>query len=219
VARSLVASVLLPALLLTACSGVQVRRTDDRPAESASASTREPEVDLRRARVPRTDFCSVLSEEDVATALGGPVVGTAHYGNGDRFEVRPGYVDVSHEYGCVFEGRAGTTAKAWVFARPVAGGEARMLVRRVRRQRGCSFPDPGRFGRPGVSSVCEVAGARGSTPAVRARLEGRFGDSWLACEVAGPSHRSSGSSSDRTDLVHRAEKWCGSVVRAVSEST
>ncbi len=168
----------------------------------------------------------MLDENGVTEALDGPVTGTDHYGNGDEVEVRPGYKDVSHEYGCVFEGSDGTAARTWVFARPVARSEARTLVRRARRGRDCAFPDPVGFGSPGLTSVCEIAsGATGSTQrttTVRTRLEGLFTDTWLGCEVSEPLGGSSegstgdGSSSERADVVQRAVSWCTEVVTTVS---
>lgn len=64
--------------------------------------------------------------------------------------------------------------------------------------------------------------AGGSTPeeepAVRARLEGLFQDTWVGCEVAEPvavleTH------DGRADVVQRAEQWCTDVVTAVSAAT
>lgn len=153
----------------------------------------------------------MLSKQDVGRALDGPVEKTAHYGNGDEFEVRPGYRDVSHEYGCVFESRDGATAKVWVFARPVTTKEARMLVRRERSRRGCSFPDSIGFGNPGLTSVCRIHGAESSDPTVRSRLEGLFRDSWMACEVSRPFQRGS-----RSDVLQRAETWCTGVATTVA---
>lgn len=206
---SWLAIVLVP-LVAGGCS-TPLQSTDAPASPSRSVSPSDADLDLSRLPVPRTQFCDVLPKSDVAKALDGPVTRTDHYGNGDEFEVRPGYRDVSHEYGCVFEGDADTAAKVWVFARPVSSREAGMLVRRERRQRDCAFPDSIRFGAPGLASVCEVPGAKASAPAVRARLEGLFHDSWLACEVSEPLQRGS-----RVDVLQRAEDWCTGVVTTVA---
>jgi hypothetical protein len=201
---------MVPLLTAGACS-TPFRSADAPASPTPSRTTSEVKVDLSRLPVPRTEFCDVLSKRDVRSALDGPVEKTAHYGNGDEFEVRPGYRDVSHEYGCVFESGDGATAKVWVFARPVTTKEARMLVRRERGRRGCSFPDSVGFGSPGLTSVCRIRGAESSDPTDRARLEGLFRDSWMACEVSEPTQRGS-----RPDVLQRAEAWCTGVVTTVA---
>jgi hypothetical protein len=208
-------------LALVVCTTLAVSACtfDSEPEESTDASSVGPSdanLDLSGLPVPRAAFCDVLAENDVTQALEGPVTDTAHYDNGDEIEVRPGYVDVSHEYGCTFESADGAAAKAWVFARPVTRDEARSLVRRARRGRDCAFPETIGFGTPGLTSVCEVAGGSGQAGRlVRARLEGLFGDSWLGCEVAEPLE-AGGGSGRRADVVQRADQWCTEVVAAVA---
>ena len=193
--------------------------TDDdapEPDGAASAATSDASLDLSGLPVPRAEFCMLLDEDDVAQALQGPILDTAHYGNGDETEIRPGYVDVSHEYGCTFEGAPGREARAWVFARPVQRSEARLLVRRARQGDDCAFPKPLVFGSPGLISVCEVAGPPPEkAPAVRTRLEGLFGDSWAGCEVTEPLPREA-AGGPRGDGVQRAVQWCTQVVTAAS---
>lgn len=201
-------AIALVALLAASACSTSLRSTDSSASPTPSVSASQAKVDLSRLPVPRTDFCDVLPEKDAEAALGGAVSRTDHYGNGDVFEVRPGYRDVSHEYGCVFQGAGGTTAKAWVFARPVTTREARMLVRHERHRRGCAFPDSIGFGSPGLTAVCII---RGQEPAsVRTRLEGLFRDSWLGCEVSAPADRES-----RSDVQKRAEDWCTAVVTTI----
>src|SRR5512139_3502115 len=179
-------SLLTFVLFATGCTSSTTDQAE--PSPSSPVPPTRARVDLSGLPVPRTDVCGMLDENGVTEALDGPVTGTDHYGNGDEVEVRPGYKDVSHEYGCVFEGGDGTAARTWVFARPVARSEARTLVRRARRGRDCAFPDAVGFGSPGLTSVCEIAsGATGSTQrttTVRARLEGLFTDTWMGCEVS-----------------------------------
>lgn len=208
---SLAVTLLVPALLAGGCTFSR-NSGESTPAPPVSKATEPGRVDLRGLTVPRTAFCSVLDQGAVTEALDGPAKETAHYGNGDEVEVRPGYTDVVHEYGCSFEGADGTTAEVWVFARPVARNEARTLVRRARRGRDCTFPANPGFGKPGIASVCEVAAEGQSSTAVRARLEGLFGDSWLGCEVSEPADAASGKPKG---LVRRAERWCTGVVATV----
>lgn len=181
----------------------------DAPAERPSIS--DAHLDLSDLAVPRADICDLLPEEDVEQALGGPVSHTAHYGNGDEVEVTPGVRDVSHEYGCVFEAGDGTVARTWVFARPVASAEARELVR---RPPGCAFPDVLTFGRPSLASVCEVAAAEpGRSTRVRARLEGLFTDTWLACEISEPPGPAGAAPPSKdAEVMQRAAQWCTEVV-------
>ena len=141
---------------------------------------------------------------------------TARYGNGDDVQVRPGYVDVSHEYGCTFSGSDGAAAKTWVFARPVNRREAKTFIQRERGERGCTFPELVGFGKPDLTSVCEVKGTEQGTTALRARLEGLFGSTWLACEVSHPLDQpSAGSQASRSELVRLAQQWCVNVVTTV----
>lgn len=212
--RRFLPALLTLALLAGACT------SSPEPPESSGPSSVGPSdahLDLSGLPVPRVPFCDVLAEDDVAQALDGPVAGTDHYGNGDEVEVSPGYVDVSHEYGCVFGAADGTSAKVWVFARPVTRGEARSLVRRARRGRDCAFPESIGFGSPGLTSVCEVPGADPDVgPRVRARLEGLFGDTWVGCEVAEPLEAAGTRTGPRADVVQRADQWCTEVVTTVA---
>lgn len=207
--RALGATLLASALALTGCTS-----SPDEPAAAPSTppGPTDAALDLSGLPVLRSEFCHVLSREDAAQALDGPVVSTGHYGNGEEAELAPGYVDVAHEYACVYDGADGTTATAWVFARPVAATEARALVRRERERDDCAFPDSVGFGTPGLTSVCKVAGDA-DPDMMRARLAGLFGDTWVGCEVAEPADRPAG---DRADVVQRAQQWCTEVVTAMS---
>ncbi len=212
--RIIGATLLTAALALAGCTSS--------PDEPAAAPTTPPRptgahLDLSRLPVHRSEFCHVLAGDDVEQALGGTVLATGHYGNGEEAELTAGYVDVAHEYGCVYEGTGGSTATAWVFARPVDAAEARSLVRLERRQEGCAYPPSVQFGTPGLTSVCEVPGAAGGEPVrFRARLAGLFGDTWVGCEVAEPLDRSATAAVHRGDVVQRAEQWCTEVVTAMS---
>jgi hypothetical protein len=205
------------AFLVAGCTAPTASREPSSTPASPSAPTAAQRPDLTGLSVPRAALCEALPEDAVTEALDGPVADTAHYLNGDEFEVRPGYVDVAHEYGCVYTGADGTTAKVWVFARPVQRHEARMLVRRARQRRDCAFPQALTFGRPGLTSVCEISAAKGTPRLVRARFEGLFGDSWVGCEVSEPMDRpgSAGGAHPRRDVLQRADAWCVDVVTTV----
>lgn len=214
-----VAALLTPALLLAACTsgdGDTERSTPPPP------SVDEAVLDLSAMPVDRDDPCPVLLEDDVVEALGTEVARTAHYGNGEEAEVAPGVVDVSHEYGCVFEAADGTVARLWVFARPVPQDEARTLVRRTRRG-DCAFPEPLVFGDPGVVSVCEIPSpGRGEPSTYRARFEGLFSDSWVGCEVSEPAATEptgSPSPPTRQDVLQRAEQWCTAALTSAAAAS
>jgi hypothetical protein len=220
-----IAGIVTASALLAGCtSGTDAPQ--DAGATASTASSAMPSVvepDLSGVTVPRADVCGLLAEEDVERALGGPVADTAHYDNGEPFEVTRGRVDISHEYGCLFEGDDATVARTWIFARPVRKPEARTLVRRARRERGCAFPEPLVLGTPGLTSVCEEPGPRSERgPLLRTRLAGLFGDTWLTCEISEPLQASGAGGSDtpspRTETLRRAERWCTSVVATVSGS-
>lgn len=220
--RRRLAGALAAAVVLTGCTGSGEEPRLGGPSTASDATSRpavgpgEAHLDLSRLPVPRTRVCDVLAEDDVEQALGGPVTGTAHYDNGDEFEVTPGRVDIAHEWGCLYTGSDGTQARAWVFARPVPQAEAASLVRRARRGRDCAFPESVVFGAPSLTSVCEVPGPHDrERPAFRARLEGLFGDTWVGCEVTEPLAALS-TTTTRADVVQRAEQWCTEVVTAAS---
>ena len=193
-------------VLLTGCTGGGGSGGSDAHGEPSPSPTGSAHVDLSGVPVPRGPLCDVVPEPAVEQALAGPVTGTDHYANGEEAELAPGLVDVAHEWGCVFEGTGATVARVWVFARPVSQAEAETLVRRARRGRDCTFPATLDFGSPGLTSVCEVQ----EGTLARARLEGLFGDTWVGCEVVGPTAGGS--------LVQRAEDWCTAVVVAAGAS-
>jgi hypothetical protein len=140
--RILWATLLASVLALTGCTS-----SPDEPAAAPSTppGPTDAHLDLSGLPVLRAEFCHVLGRDDVAQALGGPVVATGHYGNGEEAELAPGYVDVAHEHACVYEAADGTAATAWVFARPVDKTEARALVRRERGQGELRLPGVGRL--------------------------------------------------------------------------
>ena len=76
-------------------------------------------------QVPRIEFCQLIPAKAVTEALGGKPDSKATYGNGDSVKVDGVGEDVVHEIGCSWSTDQGTTARAWVFARPVDAPFAR----------------------------------------------------------------------------------------------
>jgi hypothetical protein len=223
--RRLLTAAGLPLALasLVGCTG----GSDQEEAATPTPDPRSAHLDLSGLPVPRAPFCEVLPAQGVTDALQGEVAQTGHYDNGDEVEVRPGYTDIVHEYGCVYESADGHVARAWVFGRPVDRSEARSQVRRARRGRDCVLPDSIAFGTPSLVSVCEVPASRtddaNGEVLLRARLEGLFGDSYVGCEVAEPlagdaageGGTGGATRQERRAVVQRAEQWCTEVVTAV----
>ncbi len=206
-APSAVAVLLASVAVLAGCTG------DAEPDGASGPSPTPPpaeRVDLSGLPVARESFCEALHADGVEQVLGGPVLATSHYGNGEEAEITPGYVDVSHEYSCTFTGTPPTAARAWVFARPVQAAEARRLVRAVEAERDCRFPESLQFGTPSVTSACEEEGPE---PVVRTTMRGLFADAWLSCELTVP--REGTTRQKREELLTRTEQWCVDVVTTI----
>jgi hypothetical protein len=201
--------VIVTALTLLGCTADPDDRATSTPSSSRSsaAPTEAEDYDLTGLPLPRAPFCDVLDEAETRTALGGAVTGTAHYDNGDRTEITPGYVDVAHEYNCTFAGQAPASARAWVFARPVEPAEARRLGRQAGSQDGCEPLEEPRFGTPGGSSVC-VAPRSGRWH--RVTMSGLFTDTWFSCQLT--RARAGQARVGQPELVALTEQWCVSVV-------
>ena len=108
---------LLPLVLaVTGCT------SSPEPEAGPSPSASEPpvsRVDLSGLPVARAAFCDLLDQESIGDALGGTVIGTDHYGNGDEVNITPDLEDISHEFNCTYYGAPPAKARVWVFARPV----------------------------------------------------------------------------------------------------
>lgn len=163
-------------------------------------------LDLSGLPVARAPFCDALDAGDVQDALGGPVSGTSHYGNGDRVPIAPGLTDVSHEYDCTFTAATGAQARAWVFAEPVTQTVGQSLATEAGREKDCSpVTDGPTFGTPSVGTLC-----RTSAPVSRVvTLRGLFGDAWLTCQLSTPGPAGA------TATVQRAEQWCVRVATTI----
>jgi hypothetical protein len=162
------------------------------------------QLDTARMVIPRIAFCDLVPDRAVEDALGGELSGSREWSSGEPARPVTGSTgDVTDEFGCSWTSTAGTTARAWVFSRPVTAVFARRVVRDAAAQRGCrTEPGPG-FGQPSELQVCRLPG-----DVLRVRNAGLFGNSWLACEVQA---RDPG----RTELRSSAERWCVEVANAL----
>ncbi len=169
------------------------------------------DVDLTGVPIPRGPICPLLDRKAVAQALGGRVVRTSHYGNGDRAQLVPGVRDVAHEYSCSYDAADGALARVWVFAAPVDEADARALVRDAVRTKGCrkvaSLPT---FGKPSVTTACPASDGKGTA----VTMHGLFGDAWFSCSLTRP--QASGSTAG---AVRRTERWCVRVAESLGAAT
>lgn len=154
--------------------------------------------------LPRLEFCRLVPDQAVRTALGGRPADRATWGNGDAPAQTGLPADRLHELGCAWTGPRGWTARAWVFAQPVEPALARTVVADAGREAGCRTPPGPTFGDPTYTQVCAERGG-----IQRVRHAGLFGQSWLTCEVAAPA------SADATEVDDRADAWCVSVANAL----
>ncbi|GAA2156452.1 hypothetical protein GCM10009844_44720 [Nocardioides koreensis] len=194
----LAVALLLPLLLLTAC-------TDDGSAPTTAPSappTPLESLSTRDLAVARVSFCPMVPPDAVKTALGAEPAASTAYDNGDPAWVTREVKDVAHEYGCVWRAKGGASARAWVFAPPITRARAQDLVRSSVR-RGCAKVAGPDFGAPSVTTRC-----RTPKGGVQEGHFGLFGDAWLSCTLGARAKQ------DRADLAERASRWCAAVVTA-----
>ena len=190
---------------MVAMSVVVAGCASDEPVKSAPPPAPTPITGLNSAsmQVPRIDFCASVPDEAVSDALGGKADSKAAYGNGDREKLDGAGEDVLHELGCSWSTDQGSTARAWVFARPVDAAFARSAVASSRGTAGCRVVSGPAFGTPTVTQVCRRPGGE-----QRVRHAGLFGQTWLSCEVSAPSAQATG-------IRERADAWCVQVANAL----
>jgi len=194
--RARLAAVLLLMLGAARCSG-----DEPDPEPEAASSTPLSALDTGSLTAARAEFCSRITPTAVDEALGSPASRTVDYANGEKARLAPGVTDVAHEYGCVWVGADGTTARAWVFAPPVTAGQARKLRSEATRAEGCApVPDAAPFGAPTAAVRCT------GDDAVVTAYHGLFGDAWLSCSLS--------TRTETDDLPDRSDRWCAAVVRA-----
>ena len=199
----------VPVLLAVLLSGSACGGSTEEPAAAPSASpTPLARLDTTTMQVPRIEFCSLLPGAAVRAAVGGAPASQDAWGNGDEQSLPGVGADVVHELGCSWTGAASsgpaTTARAWVFARPVEAAYARTVVAANRGVRGCRTLRGPAYGAPTTTQVCTLPGALGRTQ--RIRHAGLFGQTWLTCELQG---------APAPDLRARADTWCVQVANAL----
>lgn len=152
----------------------------------------------------RISICSRIPDGAILDAVGAKVQ-TAHYGNGQKL---PGADDISHEYGCVFNGEGGLVARSWTFVPPVTPEQATAYAGAARATPGCRPLPEAKFGSISAGTVCAVPGSATVT------WRGLFGEAWLGCSVAGPV-----GAPPQTEeaLVERAGIWCVRVVETAAD--
>jgi hypothetical protein len=158
-------------------------------------------VDVSDLPIGHTLTCDDLVGAALRTALGGEPTERDGYVSGERVEIAPDVTDVAHEDSCTY-GRGGLRARVWVFAAPVRRSQARGLVRELRREARCSFPERATdFGTPELVSLCRGT-EEARSPGAMATLRGLFGDAWLSCQLADEG------TSEPAVLLRRADRWC-----------
>ena len=179
------------------------------PAPAAEpSSTPLASFDTSTVILDRASFCSRVDASALEDALGGEVVSSGGYDNGDRARVDQDVKDVAHEFACTWRGPGQVTVRAWLFAPPVTRVRARELASSAGDVKGCTpITDAPAFGRPSVGLVCGEGDAR------TASYRGLFGDAWLTCSLTAPN------AVTRSDLVDRAGRWCVSVASAAAAPT
>lgn len=161
---------------------------EDRPTAAPSTLS---DLEDDTPEIGRIAFCDLVPDTAVSTALGSDPE--------DLVERQPG---TRQEVGCAWTAGE-VTARAWVFARPVSDALAAQVVRDAARRPGCSVERSSGYGAPAVVQECE----RGST--LRVRHAGRFGDTWLSCELEGPA---------AAGVAARAEAWCVALATSLDTS-
>ncbi len=206
---------LLAAATLAGCSS-------SGPTSTTTPSARPTPIEQLRTgsmTLPRIEFCTLVRPAAVARALDGKATDDEGWGNGDRQALAGGTggaASAVQETGCAWsrETTAGTTtgtttARAWVFARPVDRRTARTVVADARATKGCRTPAGPAYGEPAVLQVCSAPAAGLAAGQRRVRHAGLFGDTWLTCELQGPAG---------ADLRDRADAWCVEVADALDTS-
>ena len=198
------AGLLLAGALVAGCAGDQEPRQKADPTPISRLNTSAMEV-------PRIDFCPLVPASAVSGALGGKPASEAAYGNGDEAALPGVGTDVVHEIGCTWSGADGTTAQAWVFARPVDAALARSVIASGKERKGCrTVPGPS-YGDPSGTQVCRLPGGE-----TRVRHSGLFGQTWLTCQL---SATGTGTDTKVGELRTRTDRWCVEVVNAVNTAS
>ena len=192
-----VPAALLALVVITGCSKDEKAAPDPAPTPMARLNTVEMEL-------PRIEFCQLVPDGAVEDAIGGKPASDSSYGNGEEVEMAGVGKDVVHEIGCSWTGDDGTTARAWVFARPVNTAFARSVIASGRKNKGCRTIAGPPYGKPASTQVCRTAEGK-----QRLRHAGLFGQTWLTCELAT-------TKSEQAELRDRTDAWCSEIANALN---
>jgi hypothetical protein len=185
-------------LAATGCSE-EKKAAPPKPSPTPIAS-----LDTAAMQVPRIAFCGLVPDKAVTEAVGGEAESDTAYKNGDVQPVKGVGRDVVHEIGCAWTGQDGTTARAWVLARPVEAPFARTIIASSRAKKGCRTVAGPAYGQPATTQTCAFP-----DKTQRFRHAGLFGQTWLTCELASPG-------TDGTQLRTRTDAWCVQVANALN---
>ena len=105
VRRLRLAALLLPLLLVTACTGDDSAAPKPTPSAPPTPLESLSTTDLV---VPREAFCPMVPPDAVTAALGSEPASSTSYGNGQRAAVAAGVKDVAHEFACTWRAHDGT---------------------------------------------------------------------------------------------------------------
>jgi hypothetical protein len=183
--------------VVTGCSKDEKAAPEPSPTPIASLNTAEMEL-------PRIEFCQLVPDKAVEDAVGGKPTSDSSYGNGDEVGVTGIGNDVVHEIGCAWTGKNGSTARAWVFARPVTTDFGQSVIASGKKTKGCRTIAGPPYGKPASTQLCRLVGGQ-----QRLRHAGLFGQTWLTCELAT-------TGSTQTVLRDRADQWCSEVANALN---
>ena len=191
-------------LLTLALAAAGCSADEQRTAAPSASPTPLAQLEAGEMQVPRIEFCELVPPAAIADALGAKPEDSSSYGNGDEQDLPGVGTEVVQEIGCTWQTGA-TTARAWVFARPVDATLARTVVRAAGREEGCRAERGTAYGSPSLTQTCEdTDGVR------RVRHAGLFGQTWLTCELE--------STDPLAGVRTRAETWCVQVANALDTS-
>jgi len=182
-------------LALSACAA-------DKEAAPEASPTPIARLNTVAMQLPRIEFCELVPASAVSDALGAKPVSDASYGSGDEVELPGVGRDVLQEIGCSWTAKDGTTARAWVFGRPITAAYARTVIGAAKESRGCrTVPGPA-YGNPASTQQCQ------RPDGARVRHAGLFGQTWLTCELTA-------SGKDLPVLRERTDGWCVEVANTL----
>ena len=175
-----------------------------RPPHLKPAPTPLASLNTTAMQIPRIEFCKLVPAAAVHQALVTKPDSDSSYGNGDEVDLPGVGKQVVHEIGCSWSTDDGSTARAWVFARPVDAAFGKTVIAASKKTDGCRAAPGPSYGEPSVTQICRPSGG-----GARVRHAGLFGETWLTCEVSDPAN-------EVADVRERADQWCSEVATALN---